>query len=461
MWMRTVKTRKSIELELEMVQIKNDVIEASKIIEWLSAGEYQSIDKLEYNKNSKLITSLLNFKDKFVQLSIQDQQQNWINSGLAMFVNILRVEGKKSEKLYSEIISALVKYVQANQAGIFILNKSKQLELKACYAYGRAKQIQKILEPGDGLLGQCFIEGETTLLTDVPDKFTEITSGLGEATPNTILLVPLKVDKETVGVLEMASFKLFEKYEISFIERLCENIAVVVKETTNNEEVKELLAIAEQTKQMLQSQEEEMRQTMEELYATQDELTRREKETKSLLEELKEKYNIQLKEVESRELELKKQKDLLLKAVTIDNILIDVAGRNRMLSQKIGFLCEMIYSGKKQYITQLAETIELHDNSLKVIKLGGKAPAINAEYHFPPCDSSLHSTIESVEKKWLPFKEMASVFLNSNNDTSIHDTALEYIENNGLELLKTNNELVSKCIEFNKNKLLTSGIMQM
>lgn len=460
MW-EGIKNNKVETLKADILRLKHEVSVAIAFVEKLSAEEQINLELEDTLGDSELIKSLVRFQDKFQNLSQKEREQNWVNIGLARFVSILRIEGKSSEVLFSDIVSSLVKYVDANQAGIFVLNMEKKLELKACYAYNRKKMLTKTIELGEGLLGQCFLEGETMFLTDLPDQFTEITSGLGAATPSNLLLVPLKIDMDIVGVLEIASFKRFKKFEISFIEKLCENVAIVVKQDMAYIKMQQLLSDAEHNKEVMMAQEEEMRQQMEELQSTQEDILRKEKETKTKFDTLKLDHLTQVQEIQQREIELKKQKEILMNAISIDNILIDIAGRNRMLSQKIGFLCQMIHSGKTQFIKALNEAIQLHDISLKVIKDGGKAPGISTDFYFPVADEMLFDTITSVEQMWGPFKEMALTFVCLTSSQENKETALEHIESNGLELLTLNNDLVLKCIEYNKKKLMNSGLMQM
>ena len=120
-------------------------------------------------------------------------------------------------------------YVNANQGGFFVYNDQNQapgyLELIGCYAYERKKHLEKQIMPGEGLLGQVFLEGETTCLTEIPNDYISIRSGLGGANPKSLLLVPLNTDDKTEGVLELASFREFACYEIELIEKVAVMVA--------------------------------------------------------------------------------------------------------------------------------------------------------------------------------------------------------------------------------------------
>ena len=93
--------------------------------------------------------------------------------------------------------------------------------MTACYAYDRKKFTDKRIEWGDGLIGTCAQEKGTIHLTNLPDNYVSITSGLGKATPKSLLIVPLIINEQVHGVIELASFNTFEKFEVDFVEKSC------------------------------------------------------------------------------------------------------------------------------------------------------------------------------------------------------------------------------------------------
>jgi len=208
----------------------------------------------------------------------EEDQRRWQAEGMAKFGDILRKDNEDIEKLTYNVLSNMVKYVGANQGGFFIINDDDEqhpfLEQKASFAYDRKKYADKKLSLDEGLIGSAIFEKEKIYLTEVPESYVEITSGLGHSTPKTLLIVPLVTNEEVYGAFEMASFYEFEDYKLNFIDEVAESIATTIANIKTNLRTSRLLNESIEKSEQLSAQEEEMRQNMEELQATQEELQR-------------------------------------------------------------------------------------------------------------------------------------------------------------------------------------------
>ncbi len=254
----------------------NDLVEGLKKTSHFASEIGQGnlgVDFHPLGENDELGNALLGMRNNLRQVAVEDKKRNWTTEGLAKFGEILRSNNDNVAELSYSIISHLVDYVEANQGGLFRLNDEDKddvhLELIAAYAFQTQKFHQKRIAVGEGLVGEAVREKRTIYRTDIPNDYVKITSGLGEANPRSLLVVPMKVNDQIHGVIEIASFMTYDTYQIEFIEKLAESIASTIASVKVNEHTKKLV-------QQLRSSEEEIRQNMEELHATQEQMETKE-----------------------------------------------------------------------------------------------------------------------------------------------------------------------------------------
>jgi methyl-accepting chemotaxis protein len=289
----------------EMAKALNQLVAGLKAISGfaleIGRGNYQG-QFTPLSEDDVLGNSLIQMRNDLNAASIEeskrkleDQQRNWATAGIAKFSEILRQDNDKLDLLSFHIISNLVNYMDANQGGIFMINDTDSsqvfIELVTCYAFNRQKYIQKRLELGEGLVGRCIQEKETICLTDIPDDYIKIKSGLGEANPRSLILVPLIMNNDVFGVIEIASFGEILPYQVEFVEKIAESIAATLKAVRINMRTSRLLEQSRIQAEELAAQEEEMRQNMEELRATQEQSSRKEKELQQTVDDLQTKLH--------------------------------------------------------------------------------------------------------------------------------------------------------------------------
>ncbi len=230
------------------------------------------------SKHDVLANSLLVMRDNLIkadkdaeQRKVENSQRNWQAQGLAEFNEVLRNAGDDMQVLSNRVVERLVRYLDANMGGIYILDDSdpedKHLELTAFYAYDRLKYVKQRIDIGENLIGQCFRENETVYMTDLPKGYVHISSGLGEADPTCLVIVPLKINGETYGIVELASFQIIEKYQVDFIEKIGETIASTIANVKINMNTQKLLEESHQKSERLSQQEAEVHKNIETLKA--------------------------------------------------------------------------------------------------------------------------------------------------------------------------------------------------
>jgi PAS domain S-box-containing protein len=265
-------------------KLSDNLKRSSTFAQSIGEGNFD-FDFAPVSEKDTLGNSLVQMREKLKSIADADRKRNWTTAGVAKFADLIR-RREDQQALADLLISELVKYLKANQGGLFILNRDDEkdpyLELTACYAYDRKKHFTKRVDIGNGLLGQCYMEGEPVHLTEIPKNYVAITSGLGSGNPTSLLIVPLKLNDAKEGVIELASFNKFERHEIDFVLEVGEIIASAIATARVAGHTKKMLEESQQQAEQMRAQEEEMRQNMEEMQATQEAMERQTTEIKKM-----------------------------------------------------------------------------------------------------------------------------------------------------------------------------------
>lgn len=247
----------------------------------------RDLEKQQAAQNEKKLTDMLG---QLQAAQKEDEKRTWASKGLAEIGKILR-EMQNEQQVADRLVSFLAKYVGVNQGAIFTIRQDHSegyFELRSCYAYERKKYVNKTINLEEGLVGQCCLEKNYIYLTEIPSNYVHITSGLGQATPRSLLVVPLLANDKVYGAMEFASFSKFEKHQIEFLMDVGENLAIALYNIGINEKTAKLLSETQILTEQMKAQEEEMRQNMEELAATQEQQARMENELRVSLDEKEE-----------------------------------------------------------------------------------------------------------------------------------------------------------------------------
>jgi HAMP domain-containing protein len=244
--------------------------------------------------NDVLAKSLQSMHFQLKLVSEENEKRNWINEGLAKFVDLTR-DTSDIQRFYNVILSNIVRYIGANQGYLYLLNDDSNnfedhyMEIKGIYAYGKEKYIDEEnnkIKYQEGLIGQVWFDMESLFYTEIPQDYITITSGMGYANPNCIFISPLIVNEKIVGVLEIASFEVLENHKIEFVNKIAESIASTIITVKTNEKTIKLLEQSQLLTTDLREQEEEIRQNMEEMNATNEEMNRKERSMNHRIKEL-------------------------------------------------------------------------------------------------------------------------------------------------------------------------------
>jgi HAMP domain-containing protein/CheY-like chemotaxis protein/GAF domain-containing protein len=258
-------------------------------------------------------------------------EQDWLNSNMARFTGLLQGE-RDLETVSRLIMSELTPLVGAQHGAFFMMESPDgegdefELRLLASYGYKQRKNVPTKFKIGEGIVGQSALELKPIVITQAPDDYVRITSGLGEGAPVNLIVLPVLFEDQVLAVIELASFQRFSSTQQAFLEQLSESIGVVLNTIQANMRTEELLVQSQGLTQELQSQSEELQAQQEELQQTNKELEEQaaslkaseellqtqQEELQQTNEELEEKA--QLLEEQNRRIEIKNREIELARA---------------------------------------------------------------------------------------------------------------------------------------------------
>ncbi|HSV20441.1 MAG TPA: HAMP domain-containing protein [Casimicrobiaceae bacterium] len=197
----------------------------------------------------------------------KNTEQDWLKTNLAKFSRML--QGQKDLNTVGRLIlSELAPVVTAQHSLFYVLDATADrpgLQLLANYGSRGVGALGTRLDLGEGLVGQCAIEKQKILLSNVPQNYINIASGLGSAPPQNILVLPIIFEGQVKGVLELASFERFSPTHEAFLDQLMESIGIVINTIEANTRTEDLLTQSQSLAHELQSRQQELQQTNQEL----------------------------------------------------------------------------------------------------------------------------------------------------------------------------------------------------
>ena len=293
------------------------------MIKWVNqvaAGDYTQGAVLSGNNEiSELSHSFAKMTEKLRSVSAENTRKNWLQEGMAGLHNSVRGEQAMAE-LCHNIVTYIASYLDMHSGAMFVKSDKDQLHLMGTYAWRKRNQHANRFEIGEGLIGQSALEREIIEITNVPDGYIEIESGLGSAKPTDLIIVPFCYENELKGVFEFARLGPMTSEQNSFLEHSVESIAIAINSAQYRTRVNQLLETTTQQSEALKEQKEELRSVNEELEKRAGILEESEEELRAQseellvsnaeLEELSEKLMIQKEEIErkNRDIELSSKK---------------------------------------------------------------------------------------------------------------------------------------------------------
>src|SRR4051812_22686206 len=322
-----------------------------------------------------------------------NQEQDWLNSNMARFTGML--QGERDLETVSRLIMSELTPLVGSQHGAFFLMESPdgegddfELRLISSYGYKQRKNVPTHFKIGEGLVGQSALELKPILVTQAPEDYVRITSGLGESAPVNVIVLPVLFEDQVMAVVELASFQRFAPVQQTFLEQLAESIGVVLNTIQANMRTEELLEQSQELTQELQSQSEELQAQQEELQQTNKEL----EEQAASLKASEELLQTQQEELQQTNEELEEKAQLLEeqnRRIEIKNREIELA--RAALEEKAEQL-SLSSRYKSEFLANMSHELRTPLNSLLIL---AKLLAENPDQNLSPKQVEFADTIYS------------------------------------------------------------------
>jgi CheY-like chemotaxis protein/signal transduction histidine kinase/HAMP domain-containing protein len=288
----------------------------------------------------------------------KNMEQDWLKTNLAKFSRML--QGQRDLSAVSQLIlSDLAPLVTAHHGVFYVVDSAGEtpaLKLLASYAYKDRKHVADEVKWGEGLVGQVAKDRRMLTVGQVPHDYIQVNSGLGEAPPRSLVVLPVLFEGETKAVLELATFDEFDEIRLTFLEQLAESIGIVLNTIAANMRTEELLKQSQALTESLQAQQEALTETNKRL----------EQQTRSLQksEELLRKQQDELQSTNA-ELEVKAQL-LASQKAEVEQKNKEVEQAKVALEEKAEQLA-LISKYKSEFLANMSHELRTPLNSLLIL----------------------------------------------------------------------------------------------
>jgi signal transduction histidine kinase/HAMP domain-containing protein/CheY-like chemotaxis protein len=314
----------------------------------------------------------------------KNTEQDWLKTNLAKFTRML--QGQRGlESVSRLILKELAPLVQAQHGAFYLMDSQPDgqqvLRLVSSYAYRERKGLANQFRPGEGLVGQCVLERERIVVTDVPSDYVRISSGLGDAKPYSIVVIPVLFEGQVKAVVELASFYRFTEINLAFLDQLTESIGIVLNTIAAGMRTEELLKQSQSLADELRSQQGELTESNKRL----------EQQARSL-QASEERLKLQQEELQRTNEELEERSRLL----QVQNV--EVERKNREIEQAKGALEEraqqlaLSSKYKSEFLANMSHELRTPLNSLLIL---AKMLADNGDRNLSPQQVEFAQTIHA------------------------------------------------------------------
>ena len=381
----------------------------------------------------------------------QNEEQDWLKTNLARISGLM--QGQRDLETVSQLImSELSPAVSAQHGAFFIADHEDEesgyeLRLLASYGYTRRRSVANHFRPGEALVGQAALEKKPILINDPPPDYIHISSGLGEAAPRNMIVIPVLFEEQVLAVIELASFREFNEINLQFLDQLTETIGVVLSTIIANVRTEQLLQQSQSQGQELQQQSQALQTQQEELRATNEEL----QEKAAQLERQNRDIEIKNREIEMARASLEeKAEQLALSSKYKSEFLANMSHELRTPLNSLLILSKVLSSNETGNLTskQVDSAATIHNAGSDLLALINdildlsKVEAGKMDVH--PGRTSLAGVRDFVERSFRPLAEEKGLLF----EIDLEPEGPGSIETDELRLQQVLKNLLSNAFKF-------------
>nr|WP_263323112.1 response regulator [Neobacillus sp. Marseille-Q6967] len=409
----------------------------SNVMKKVASGSTDLSTKVQVLSNDEIDEIGSSFNQMTQSLEHQREKEQgltWIKSNIADITTSL--SGIQDLAALSQtFLSKVVPLMNSSHAVFYckdgdLPDDQSNFKLLSSYATQEKGIYPEIFQVGEGLMGQVVLEKSAIILTDVPSDYLRVTSGLVEAAPVNIYVIPVIFEDDVKGVIELASFKPFSLNQQIFLEETISSLGIILESLMGRIRLANLLEETQVLMEEVQAQSEELQSQQEELRVTNEEL----EEQTQALRESEHILQVQQEELEQTNLELKEKAEILEQQNEMFEITNKEVEKARAELEEKAKQLALSSKYKSEFLANMSHELRTPLNSLLILS---KLLADNAEGNLSDKQVKYSKTIYS-----------------SGNDLlmTINDILdLAKIES-GKMLVNPNKVLISELVEFAESR---------
>ncbi len=283
-------------------QLTNQIRAISEVSTGVTKGDLSRTIDIEARGEVGELTRIVNeMIQNLRDTTRKNTEQDWFKTNLARFTAML--QGQRDIRVVTQLIISELAPLIGVQAGAFYMTEkddTRRLRLIASYALPKARRDRDTIAFGEGIVGQCAVEGRRIILNDLPPEYLRISSVLGNANASHVVVLPVLFESQIRAVIELASYRPFSEIHLLFLDQLVQSIGIMLNTISSSMRTEELLEQSQSLTTELQSQQLELKQTNDEL-----------EEKARLLQERNREIERRTREIEEARKELEKRAEQL------------------------------------------------------------------------------------------------------------------------------------------------------